>query len=399
MEEQLESRTHLWQWTVRGTGLGLGLLLVLVLALTLQAASNVVIMVIAALLLAAALRPVVHGVRIRTPLSRVPIVLTIYVGVVVAVVTLVLLLVPPAIEQASEVVTRLPDFAEDARAWVADLEPAIIGTTLSRLIGTVEQALFRSGLTGADTDTIVEIGLTAGDVVLAVVSVFTMAFFWLISRETIQRFLLAMLPLRSRRETRLAWNEIENRMGYWVRGQVSLMTLVGVVSTVFYVAVGLPNALLLGVFAGLMEIVPIIGPVIGIFPAFIVAFATGGVELFLIVLAAYVVIQFIEGQVLVPLVMKRAVGLPPFVVIVSLLVGGAVAGLIGALLAVPIATAISAIMEGTQARRKAVAMSTPDVDGSEEEIPFQDDRDAESVSERGAAAGDEGTGARGRARP
>lgn len=395
MNEHYEARLQLWRWSVRGAGLGVGLLLVLVLALTVQAAANVVVMLTAALLLASALRPVMHGVRVRTPMSRVPIVLTIYVVMVAIVVTVVALLVPAAIDQGSDLAARLPGFAEDVRGWAAEMQPAFIGTTLAQLIDTVDEALSRSGVTNPDPDAIVEAGLTASDVVLAVLSTFTMAFFWLISRETIQRFLLAMLPLSARRGTRLGWNEIENRMGYWVRGQLTLMFVVGSASAVAYLVLGLPNALLLGIFAGLMEIIPIIGPAIGVIPALIVAFTTGGVEVFLLVVAVYVVVQLVEGQVLVPIVMKRAVGLPPFLVIVSLLVGGAVAGLIGALLAVPVATAVSAIMENTQARRRTVAMSTPDFDASEE-LAWEDDEPADAPD---ASDGPAGKHVPGRTRP
>lgn len=384
MEERHETRTLLWRWSVQGTGLGAGLLFMLVIALTVQAAMDVVVMVIAALLLASALRPVMHGVRARTPLPRVPIVLTIYILVVAAIVTLVALLVPAAIDQAGDLATRLPGLAQDARAWAEELEPAALGDALARLITTADRTLSRSGLTNPDPDAIMEFGLTASDIVLAVLSVATMAFFWLISRETIQRFVLAMLPLSARRETRRGWNEIEGRMGYWVRGQLTLMTVVGVLSTIAYLVLGLQNALLLGVFAGLMEIIPLIGPAIGVIPALVVAFSTGGVELLLLVVAVYAVIQFLEGQVLVPIVMKQAVGLPPFVVIVSLLVGGSVAGLIGALLAVPIAAAVGAVMENTQARRKAVAMSTPDF-ATAEELPSEDEDTPASTSDGGPA--------------
>ncbi|MEX1334207.1 MAG: AI-2E family transporter [Candidatus Limnocylindrales bacterium] len=395
MDEHYEARTQLWRWSVRGAGLGAGLLLMLVVALTVQAAASVVVMVIAALLLASALRPLMHAVRVRTPMSRVPIVLTIYVLVVAAVVTLVALLVPAAIDQGSDLAARLPVFAEDVRTWAAEMEPAFVGTTLGQIIDTVDQALSRTGVTRPDPDAVVEAGLTASDLVLAVLSTFTMAFFWLISRETIQRFLLAMLPLSARRETRLGWNEIENRMGYWVRGQLTLMLVVGTASAVAYLVIGLPNALLLGVFAGLVEIVPIIGPVIGVIPALVIALATGGVELFLLVVAIYVVVQVVEGQILVPIVMKEAVGLPPFVVMVSLLVGGAVAGLIGALLAVPVATAISAIMENTQARHRVVAMNTPDFDASEEP-PWEED---EPVAISDSSDGPSEEHVPGRARP
>jgi predicted PurR-regulated permease PerM len=122
---------------------------------------------------------------------------------------------------------------------------------------------------------------------------------------------------------------------------------------------GLDNALLLGVIAGLTEIIPIVGPAIGAIPALIVAFVQGGPELALLVAGVYIVIQVLEGNVLVPIVMKNAVGLPPFVVVVSLLIGAAVAGFVGALLAVPFAAALAVVGERAQARRTTVALETP----------------------------------------
>ena len=139
-------------------------------------------------------------------------------------------------------------------------------------------------------------------------------------------------------------------MGLWVRGQLTLMASIFFMTTVAYFLLGLPNALLLGVIAGIAELIPIVGPALGAIPALLVAAVTGDVGLVAVVAGVYVVIQVLEGNVLVPLVMRNAIGVPPFLVIVSLLVGGAVAGLIGALLAVPVAAALVVVLERAQAR-------------------------------------------------
>jgi predicted PurR-regulated permease PerM len=154
-------------------------------------------------------------------------------------------------------------------------------------------------------------------------------------------------------------------------------------ASVAYLVLGLENALLLGLFAGVAEIIPIVGPVIGAIPALIAAFVAGGAELALVVAGIYVVIQLVEGHVLVPMVMKNAVGLPPFIVIVTLLVGAAVAGLIGALLAVPVAAAIAVVLERAQIRKKPVALDTPniiDVEEPPETGPAEGDGSAPATS-------------------
>jgi predicted PurR-regulated permease PerM len=352
-------RRDLGRWAVRGAGLGIGLLLVAIVALMAQAAMNVLVLVFVSILLASAIDPLVTAVRDRIAVSRGKVILGVYVFLVVIAVILALLVVPAAVNQLTELSARLPSLLAESRAWAETLEPTVIGTTLTRLLDTLEASLTRGGFTEAKPEALVELGLTAADVALTVVTLFTLVFFWLISRETMQRFGLAMLPLGRRQGVRGAWNAMEARMGYWVRGQLILMLTVGAVTSVAYLVLGLDNALLLGVIAGLTEIIPIVGPAIGAIPALIVAFVEGGPELALLVAGVYIVIQVLEGNVLVPIVMKNAVGLPPFVVVVSLLIGAAVAGFVGALLAVPIAAALAVVGERAQARRTTVALETP----------------------------------------
>jgi predicted PurR-regulated permease PerM len=149
------------------------------------------------------------------------------------------------------------------------------------------------------------------------------------------------------------------RLGYWVRGQLILMAVLAIATGVAYSVLGLPNALLLALLAGLAEAIPIVGPLLGAIPALVVA-ATIRPELVVAVAVGYVVIQFIEGNVLVPIVMKRAIGMSALMVIISLLVGAAVGGIVGAFLAIPLVAAFEVVLERLQARETPVTQIPPD---------------------------------------
>jgi predicted PurR-regulated permease PerM len=128
------------------------------------------------------------------------------------------------------------------------------------------------------------------------------------------------------------------------------MGSIGVMTTVAYFLIGLDGALLLGVLAALAEAIPLIGPALGAVPALLVAAMTGDPIKVVIVAIVYVVIQIIEGNVLVPMVMRRTMAVPPFLVISAILIGAAVGGVVGALLAVPLVAALLAVFERLQAR-------------------------------------------------
>jgi predicted PurR-regulated permease PerM len=189
------------------------------------------------------------------------------------------------------------------------------------------------------------------------VSVLVMVYFWLTERARLQRFTLALVPADRRGGTREAWNQIELRLGGWVRGQLILMGFVGLATTIAYFLIGLDGPLLLGVLAALCEAIPLVGPAIGAVPALAVAALTGNVETVILVAAVYFVIQLVEGNILVPLVMHNTIGVPPFLVFVSILGGGVIAGIPGALISVPLVASLLVIVERLQARDSPVPLS------------------------------------------
>jgi predicted PurR-regulated permease PerM len=364
-------RTEAWLWLVRGAGATVGALAVGLLAWLLLGALQVVLVVIVSILLAAGLEPVVGWLRGRTGLSRSATTLLVYAVFAGLVALLVLLVVPAAASQLNDLSARLPHLLAEVRAWTSTLEPRFIANGLTEAVDAIAAALRDPQAAEADPEDLVTVGLLVADALVTMVTVLTLVFFWLNGHQRIQRFALALLPAHHRAGVRRGWNEVETRLGLWVRGQLVLMGSIFLATTAAYLLLGLPNALLLGLIAGVAELIPILGPLLGAIPALIVAAVTGRPELVVLVAIVYLVIQVVEGNVLVPMVMRRTIGLPPFLVLVSLVVGATVGGLVGALLAIPLVAAAVVVLERTQARDVAISLEGR----SASDAPTSDERD------------------------
>ena len=329
-------------WVRRGMALTTGGLAVLALVWLAVLAVNVLILVFLAILLAAGLDPVVGWLRARLPVGRRASILLAYAAFLVSVVLLAFVAVPAAINQFNQLSAALPPMLDRARAWTDTLQPRAISTSLTALVDTVARNLKSAAV--PKPDQVVTVGLTVAEAVVSLVALLTIVFFWLTEHARLQRYALAFVPHERRAGAREAWNEVEERLGLWVRGQLTIMGSIALGTGILYSVLGLPSALLLGLIAGLAEAIPLVGPILGAIPALLVA-ATVSPQLVGIVALAYVAIQFVEGNVLVPLIMRNAIGMSPLLVIVSLLVGGSAGGIVGAFLAVPIVAAAGVVAE------------------------------------------------------
>lgn len=184
------------------------------------------------------------------------------------------------------------------------------------------------------------IGAFSGVVSSVVVLVFTT--YILIDFNGIRDVFVGLFIGEKQVEVKSLLVKIENKLGAWLRGQIVLMFIIGLVTYVGLLILGVDYALALAVIAGLLEIVPIVGPIVSSVPALIIGFVispfTG-----LGVLGLYVLIQQLENNLIVPKVMQKAVGFNPLVTILVLLVGAKLLGVIGAILAVPVAIIISEV--------------------------------------------------------
>jgi len=349
-------RSEAYHWFVRGAGFALGVALVALILGGFALAGRVVILVFVSLLLASGLEPFIDWSRAHSRLGRSATILTVYAAFFVAVVGFALLVLPGALNQFNDLGARLAPLLANAEAWARQIEPRALSDSLSALISTAQEAISPTVARPPEADDVIAFGITVADLAISLASTLAMVFFWLTERARLQRFALALVPAHRRADMREAWNEIELRLGSWVRGQLILMGSIGIMTSIAYFLIGLEGALLLGVIAALAEAIPIVGPLLGAVPALVVAAMTGGIEIVILVAVVYTAIQVAESNILVPVVMRNTIGIPPFLVIASILAGATIGGIVGALLAVPVMASLLVVLERLQARDMPVPL-------------------------------------------
>jgi predicted PurR-regulated permease PerM len=359
-------RSDITSWIIRGMGLALGVLVVVGLVQLGIAAGQVLLLLFVSILLASALEPMVGWLREHLPLSRVGTILVVYLAFFIVMVGLAFVVVPAAINQGQKILASLPPFFDEVRVWAANLRPVALSTSITALVDSVAETLIPPPAAPPSPNAVVRVGTAVAEAAVFLFTMLAVVFFWLVEHARLQRYTLAFLPAQRRGGARDAWNEIETRLGLWVRGQLILMGSMGAATGIAYTLLGLPGALLLGLIAALTEAIPIVGPLLGAIPAILVA-ATVSPQLALIVALIYVVLHLVEGNVLVPLVMRNTIGISPLLVLFSLLVGAEVGGLLGAFLAVPIAASIEIVLSRLQARETPVAQDPAAVESPDEE--------------------------------
>jgi predicted PurR-regulated permease PerM len=147
-------------------------------------------------------------------------------------------------------------------------------------------------------------------------------------------------------------SELELGMGHWVRGQLILMLVIGLLSTVVLYFIGNPYYLPLGILAGLFEVVPVVGPILTAILAASISYSTGGVSSGLITLVAFYIIQLIENNFLVPKVMQKVSGFSPVLILLAFLVFSNLLGVVGAIIAIPILIFLNILIKNLVLKRE-----------------------------------------------
>lgn len=176
------------------------------------------------------------------------------------------------------------------------------------------------------------------------IAIFALTFYWTLEGPFVKQSLFLLAPLPQRERIRGLVGDMEAKVSAYLLGQGILCLVIGGMAFIAYLLIGLPNALLLAIFAGLLEAVPIIGPFLGAVPAMVVGLSISPAAA-LWVAAATAVIQQLENSYLVPRVMRDAIGIRPLVTLLVLLGFGAVFGVLGALIALPLAAVLQLLLD------------------------------------------------------
>ncbi|OGY22994.1 MAG: hypothetical protein A2172_03615 [Candidatus Woykebacteria bacterium RBG_13_40_15] len=245
-------------------------------------------------------------------------------------------IIPPLIGQIKEFVLKTPLYYDSAiNIFQNSNLPVVTSENIANIIS--------SRIDGALSN-VLSVAMNVFSVFISFITVAVFTFYLLLERRRLKEEIYIIFPNVEKKRITDLMEKIEKKLGSWLRGELALMFIVGSATYIGLFILGVPYALPLAIIAGLFEIVPIIGPVLSSLPAIMVAFVHSPI-LAIAVVALYILVQQLENNFIVPRVMANAVGLSPIIIIISLLIGGSLFGLPGALLAVPAAGIIQVIFE------------------------------------------------------
>jgi predicted PurR-regulated permease PerM len=276
---------------------------------------SILLLLFIAIIFMSALSPVVDRLE-KLKLPRSLSILLLYIIIWSVVSFGIASLIPPLVEQSAVFINRLPQDVTQLTGGKFDL--SIFQPQLSAL-----------------PERILRLAVGAFNNIISLFTFMVIVYYLIIERKNLKKYLTFLFGDGDReKHAEVFIDKLEHKLGSWMRGQLALMVIVGLMSYIGLTFLGVEFAIPLAFIAGLLEIIPNVGPTISMIPAILVALGSSPI-LGLAVFALYLIIQQLENNLIVPKVMSKAVGLSPLVIIIALLTGFKAAGIAGAVLAIP----------------------------------------------------------------
>ncbi len=286
---------------------------------------EILFLVFVAFILMSAISPFADNLE-KFHIPRAISVLMIYVLLIVLIAFAGNSIIPPLITQTIRLGDNLPGYVKSILPFASfDIQ------SFTQQITPVGENLLK-----------VTVGLFSN--IITLFTLFVITFYLILERKNLKSHLSIFMGDEVAKRIMNIWLKVEERLGAWVRGQATLALVIGLGTYFGLSLLGIPYTFPLSILAGILEIVPIIGPIISAIPAILVAFTISPL-LALATAALYFIVQQLESNFVVPLVMRRAVGLPPLVTLIVLMIGGKLGGIGGAILAIPIFVTLETIIK------------------------------------------------------
>ncbi|MEI6864080.1 MAG: AI-2E family transporter [Candidatus Adlerbacteria bacterium] len=313
-------------------------LLFLALVAVLWFLRDIVLIVLTAVVIASAIEPGVHGLMKRK-FPRLLSVLTIYLVVIGTFFGILFFFIPPILSDAANFLTQLP--ATLSNLNISDATHGLlpwgnVSDTLSsaNVLQNLSTSL-QDSTGGAFSALSAFFGGVTSFILIVVFS-----FYFSVQETGVDDFLRVITPIKEQAYVLNLWRRSQDKIGKWMQGQLVLAVIVGVLLYLGLLILGVQHALLLAMLAAVFELIPVFGQILAMIPAIAIGFTTGGVTEALLIAGLYTIVQQFEAHLIYPVVVKKVVGVPPLLVILSLLIGFKLVGFLGVLLSVPIAGAI-----------------------------------------------------------
>ncbi|MDP3711953.1 MAG: AI-2E family transporter [Mycobacteriales bacterium] len=325
----------------------LGVALAYGLVQALVTVRSVLILLLVSGFLAIGLNPTVEFFE-RRGIARGRAVGIVLAGVLVFFTAFFAAIVPPIVDQAGQFREAVPGYVQDLQdnRRIADLNEQYGFLEKAKDLAKNPEKLAPSVFGG-----VVGVGKVVFSAFFSALTVLILTLYFLSSLPSIKQSAYRMVPRSRRARVGLLTDEILSRVGGYVAGALTIGAIAGVTTFVFCMAFGIPYPVALAMVVAVTDLVPLIGATIGAAVVTLVAFFVS-VEVGLIALVYYLVYQQVENYVLYPRIMKRSVDVSPAATVVAVLIGGSLLGVLGALLAIPIAAAVQLVLQQVVAPRQ-----------------------------------------------
>jgi predicted PurR-regulated permease PerM len=319
---------------------------------------DIVLVTLSAIVIASAVEPATNWCM-RRHIRRLPAVIGIYAILALLLTLFFLFFIPSLLTEALTYLNNLPETISLSDIWSpfssfwGDVDPVAITErtfSISDFLNTSKYALSGTGAGAFRTASLIFGGA------LSFVLMIVLSFYLAVQEDGVANFLRIVSPVKHHNYLVDLWKRSQKKIGYWMQGQLLLGLIVGVLVYLGLMVLGVTHALLLASIAALFELIPIFGPILAAVPAVLIGLVDGGATHGLLIAGLYLIIHQFENHLLYPLVVRKIVGISPMVVILALVIGAKLAGFLGALLAVPIASAFMEWVDDIEKHRRSQAV-------------------------------------------
>jgi predicted PurR-regulated permease PerM len=333
----------------------IGLLLLLWLAYYL---SNLVIAILTSVVVASALEPFINWFR-QKKVPRVLAVVIVYSGLIGFVFLSVFVFLPLIFDDFFKLFTTFPAYIKsfDVSSYVSEAPGRILTSIQDMIADSFSVDKVMPGITSilsGSSGNIINTAKAIFDEAIMFVLVAVFSFYFAVQENGIEGFLRLVSPLKYEDYVLDLWKRSRKKIGLWMQGQILLGVLIGVFVFLGLSIIGVKNALALAVFASVIEIIPVFGPILAAFPAVVLAFIQSP-SLGFFVVSFYIIIQQFENHLIYPLVVRKIIGIPPLVSILFLIVGWELAGFFGIILSIPAAVILIELAEDFEKKKRFVS--------------------------------------------
>jgi predicted PurR-regulated permease PerM len=307
---------------------------------------QVVFSLFIAIVIGTVIRPAVDWLH-RRGLSQIAGVILAYFLLFTVIIGFALLLFPLIVKQGVTIAAAGPGYYGSLREWMINGPNQLI-VRLGQFLPAALPGLKPIQQTGqqmlASAGQALGYVASAAKIIFMAIAIVLLAFHWTFNGPRTIQSLMLLIPKEQREGSRELITSMETKVGSYVAGQGILCLVIGILALIAYLLIGLPNALVLALLAGVLEAVPMIGPLLGAIPAGLVALSIAPIKLVWVIVAT-IVIQQMENSLLVPRVMRKAVGVNPFVSLLAIFAFSSLFGIAGALMAIPLAAIIQLLLD------------------------------------------------------